>query len=44
MTCCDLMGRFEVRAVAMHDIAELVIFRNNKIVHCVEPGGKTGSR
>ena len=33
--------RFEVRAVAMHDIAELVIFRNNEIVHRVEPGEKT---
>jgi hypothetical protein len=32
---------FTVRAVAMKPIKEIVIFRNNQIVHRVEPGAKT---
>jgi hypothetical protein len=31
---------FQVRALALHDIKELVIFRNNQIVHRVEPNEK----
>lgn len=32
---------FQVRATAMHPIREVVIFRNNQIVHRLEPGAKT---
>ncbi|MBT7297977.1 MAG: DUF3604 domain-containing protein [Victivallales bacterium] len=32
---------FSVRATAMHPIKEVVIFRNNQIVHRVQPGSKT---
>lgn len=32
---------FQVRATAMHPIKEVVIFRNNQIVHRLEPGAKS---
>jgi len=32
---------FQLRAAAMHPIKEVVIFRNNQIVHRLEPGAKT---